>query len=129
MIWYDYWKNRFDRDPDVVGQTVLVNGQPLTIVGVGPDRFQGTTLGLQYGLWVPATMAPVLLVGSRELEDRNQRGYSLMGEMRPDATEVAGANRGHVGDERAGEGLPSDRTDRSGARSWRSAARREGRSG
>ena len=39
-------------------------------------RFQGTMLGLQFDLWVPATMAPVLLAGSRELEDRRLRGYS-----------------------------------------------------
>ena len=31
---------------------------------------------LTFDLWVPATMAPVLLAGSRELEDRGLRGYS-----------------------------------------------------
>jgi putative ABC transport system permease protein len=88
VISYDYWQTRFDRDPSVVGRTLRVNGQPLTIVGVGPERFQGTTLGLQYSLWVPATLAPALLVGSRELEDRNQRGYTIMGQLRPGATEA-----------------------------------------
>jgi predicted permease len=88
VISYDYWQTRFDRDPAVVGQTLRVNGQPLTIVGVGPERFQGTTLGLQYSLWVPATMAPALLVGSRELQDRNYRGYAIMGKIRPGATEA-----------------------------------------
>jgi predicted permease len=88
VISYDYWQTRFDRDPAVVGRTLRVNGQPLTIVGVGPERFQGTTLGLQYSLWVPATMAPALLIGSRELEDRNYRGYAVMGKIRPGATEA-----------------------------------------
>ena len=88
VISFDYWKNRYGSATNVVGQTVIVNSQTLTIVGVAPDPFQGTTLGLQYDIWVPATMAPALLVGSRELQDRNQRGYSLMGELRADATVV-----------------------------------------
>ncbi len=87
VISYDYWESRFARDPAIVGQTLRVNGQPLTVVGVAPERFQGTTLGLQYSVWVPATLAPALLAGSRELEDRNQRGYAIMGQIRADATE------------------------------------------
>lgn len=88
VISFDYWQTRFDSDPSIAGRTIRVNGQSLTIVGVGPERFQGTTLGLQYDVWVPATMAPALLVGSRELEDRNQRGYTIMGELKPDTTEA-----------------------------------------
>jgi predicted permease len=86
VISYDYWKNRYNASPGVIGETILVNAQTLTIIGVAPDPFQGTILGLQFDLWVPATMAPVLLAGSRELEDRNQRGYTLMGELGPDVS-------------------------------------------
>lgn len=35
---------------------------------------------------MPATLAPVLLAGSRELDDRNLRGYYVMGRLRPGAT-------------------------------------------
>jgi predicted permease len=66
----------------VIGQTLRANDNDLTIIGVTPDRFQGTVLGLQFDLWVPATMAPVLLSGSRELEDRAMRGYYLMGALK-----------------------------------------------
>ncbi|MGH9384066.1 MAG: ABC transporter permease [Vicinamibacterales bacterium] len=88
VISYDYWQTHFDRDPGVVGRSIRANGQPLTIVGVAPELFQGTTLGLQFDMWVPATMAPSLLIGSRELEDRNQRGYMIMGQLRENASEA-----------------------------------------
>jgi predicted permease len=88
VISYDYWQTHFAQDPAVLGRSIRANGQPLTIVGVAPEAFQGTTLGLQFDMWVPATMAPALLVGSRELEDRNQRGYTIMGRLREDATEA-----------------------------------------
>ena len=86
VISHGYWETRFARSTDVIGQTLRVNERPLTIVGVAPEGFQGTILGLDFDLWVPATMAPVLLGASRELEDRGIRGYSLMGHLAPEAT-------------------------------------------
>ena len=34
VLGYDYWVNRFARDPGVVGKTIRVNNYPMTIVGV-----------------------------------------------------------------------------------------------
>jgi predicted permease len=87
VISYDYWHTRLGGDVDAVGRSMRVNDVDLTVVGVAPDGFQGTVLGLQFDLWVPATMAPVI-VGSRELDTRSQRGYYVMGALRPDASPV-----------------------------------------
>jgi predicted permease len=35
------WTNRFGRSADVIGKMILVNGQPMTIVGVNPREFTG----------------------------------------------------------------------------------------
>jgi predicted permease len=69
-----------------VGRRLRLNGRDVTVVGVAPPRFQGTALGLTFDIWAPATLAPLLFEGSRELEDRGQRGYSVMGRLRPSAT-------------------------------------------
>ena len=66
-----------------------MNDRVLTIVGVTPERFQGTVTMLAFDLWVPATMAPELLAGSRELEDRGQRGYQVAGRLAPRTTRAA----------------------------------------
>ncbi|HZI41272.1 MAG TPA: ABC transporter permease, partial [Gemmatimonadaceae bacterium] len=73
VISYEFWQTRYDRATAAIGQTLRVNDRPLTIIGVTPEGFQGTVLGLNFDLWVPATMASVLFTGSRELEDRSQR--------------------------------------------------------
>ena len=86
VISHGLWQARFAGTTGVIGQTVRVNERDLTVVGVAPAGFQGTVLGLDFDLWVPATLAPVLLAGSRELEDRAVRGYGLMGTLRPQAT-------------------------------------------
>lgn len=80
VISHGLWQNRFLSSSDIVGQTLRVNGQPLTIVGVMPRVFQGTTLGLNFDVWMPATMAPVI-TGSQELRSRSARGYAVMGRL------------------------------------------------
>jgi predicted permease len=92
VISHDYWQTRFSGSVDVLGRTLRVNGQELTIIGVAPAGFQGTVMSLQFDLWAPATLAPVLLTGSRELEDRGIRGYTVMGRLRHGTTAVEAQN-------------------------------------
>ena len=87
VISHDYWRTHFAADPTAVGRSIRVNDLPLTIIGVAPPRFQGTTVMLNFDLWVPATLAPSLLAGSRELDDRTLRGYTVMGTRAPHATQ------------------------------------------
>ena len=81
-----FWKTRLGGASDVVGRGIVVNGQDLTVIGVAPPKFQGTVTMLDFDLWIPATMAPVLFTGSRELEDRASRGYDMLARLRPNAT-------------------------------------------
>jgi predicted permease len=86
VISYDYWQTRFRGAPDAVGQSLRVNERDLIVIGVAPMDFQGTMVPLKFELWAPATMAPALLGGTRDLEDRTLRSFSLIGMLRPGAT-------------------------------------------
>jgi len=86
VISHEFWQARFGGAPGAVGQTLRLNDQSLTVIGVAPRGYQGTVLGIVHDMWVPATLAPVLLGGSRELEDRSQRGYGLLGSLSAQAT-------------------------------------------
>ena len=94
VISYDYWQSRFGGAPSAIGQPLKINGETLVVVGVTPRRFQGTVLGLAFDMWVPATMASTLIKGSRELDDRSVRGYTVMGRLRPGV--VAAAAQGEL---------------------------------
>src|SRR5262249_36692414 len=82
----DCWRARFGGASDIVGRMVRVNDRELTVIGVTPTGFQGTVIGLNFDLWVPATIAADLQNGSRELDDRGSRGYSAIGRLRAGAT-------------------------------------------
>jgi len=45
------WRRDFGGDPDVLGKTLLIHGQPYAIVGVAPERFTGMVPMLQPELW------------------------------------------------------------------------------
>ncbi|HEX4915427.1 MAG TPA: ABC transporter permease [Vicinamibacterales bacterium] len=93
VISHDYWLTRFAGSSAAIGQTLQVNDNVLTIVGVTPEGFQGTVMGLQFDLWVPATLAPVVFAGSTELDARGQRGYSAIGRLREGSTEAQAATQ------------------------------------
>jgi putative ABC transport system permease protein len=85
VISHGFWQNHLGGSPDAVGKMLRVNDRELTIVGIAPRGFQGTVLGLDFDLWVPATLAPTLL-GSQELVDRSARGYAMMARLAPGVT-------------------------------------------
>jgi putative ABC transport system permease protein len=55
VLGYDYWINDLGGDPASVGRTLIVNGKPLTIVGVAPRGFRGTTVGIRPDVYAPIT--------------------------------------------------------------------------
>jgi predicted permease len=57
---YSYWSSRFGLDPAILNKQVIVNGRSLTIVGVAPKGFDGTTIGMRPAVFVPITLRSVL---------------------------------------------------------------------
>ena len=89
VISYSLWQSRYAGAADALGRIIRVNGRELTVIGVAPRRFQGTVLGLSFDLWVPATMAPVLVEGSPDMQNRASRGFAVMGHVRPGVSEAS----------------------------------------
>src|SRR5947207_14090659 len=71
VLSYDYWQTKLGGDRSVLNTTMIANGQQLTVIGVAPAGFEGTTLGSRPDLFVPMTMRPALRQGSvKGMEDR-----------------------------------------------------------
>jgi predicted permease len=73
------WRRRFNADRSIVGNSIVLNGTPFTVIGVAAPGFRGTTL-LSPELWAP--MATVIEIQPRRtLNSFTQRGASwvLMG--------------------------------------------------
>jgi predicted permease len=57
VLSYDFWRTRFGADAGVLNRTLIVNGGPMTIVGVAPSGFSGITALARTQIFVPLAMA------------------------------------------------------------------------
>jgi predicted permease len=86
VLSYAYWSNQLGSDRTVVGKQITVNGVQLTILGVAPDGFNGTTLGAQPYVFVPITMRERLNPQWKDFERRDSFWVYLFGRLKPGAT-------------------------------------------
>jgi len=73
VLGYDYWVNRFARDPGVVGRKILVNNAPMTIVGVSAAGFAGIDPAQSPQIRVPILMKEAMLPEWTWLQAGNRR--------------------------------------------------------
>lgn len=84
MIAYRSWVRRFGSRPDVIGETVRLNGHPVTIVGVGPKGFDGTFVGVTSEFWMPlGTAQTVEPAQQASLKRRDARGMFMYARVQP----------------------------------------------
>jgi predicted permease len=85
VLTYAFWHARFGASPSVIGQTITVNGQLMSIVGVAPRGFEGTTFGTHPLLFVPLSMSGKLS-GYGRYDDRRVYWLYLFGRLKPGVT-------------------------------------------
>lgn len=86
VLSHAYWTDRFDRDPRVLDDTLVVNGQHLTIVGVAPEGFSGTTLGARPQIYVPITLRGLMDPGWNGFHVRRSYWAYVFARLRPGVT-------------------------------------------
>jgi predicted permease len=95
VLGYSYWSSRFGRDPAVLNTQLIVNGQSLTIVGVAPRGFEGTTIGIRPAVFVPITLREALDANFNTWSSRTDYWAYLVARLRPGTTlEAARASLG-----------------------------------
>ena len=86
VLSYGYWQRRFGSDPSVVGQSVLINGHPFTILGVAAPNFKSVQMGYVPDVYATMTMKKVLTPGTDDLLDRRSRWMMIVGRLKPGLT-------------------------------------------
>ena len=85
LLTYGAWVRRFGGDASLVGRTILLNGQPTTVVGVLPSDFAFPPRGLAE-LWLPVHPS------NAQLERRYFHGLDAVGRLRPDVSRSQAAD-------------------------------------
>ena len=86
VLGYGYWQTELGGDAAVLNQTVAVNGVTMTIVGVAPRGFLGTTLGTEPKIFAPLTMRSRLEPTYTKFDDRRSYQWYLFARLKPGVT-------------------------------------------
>ena len=91
VLSYTFWQQRFAGNRDVIGRTLRVDGETVTVIGVMPASFDWRIMWGTTAFWRPLNFTP------DQLKDRNYRAFHLIGRIKPGATvEQAAAELGPV---------------------------------
>ena len=81
------WQSVYAGDPAVVGSSFIVQGHPLTIIGVAPPGFFGETLrGDPPDLWIPLQQEPLIDGDGALLRQSVGAWLRAIGRLRPGAS-------------------------------------------
>ena len=83
VISYGYWQRRFGGDPAILNQTMIVNGHPLSIVGVSARGFTGIQVGQAADIMVPVMMKAQMTPTWNDLDNRRSRWLTVMARLKP----------------------------------------------
>jgi len=95
MLSYRAWQTHFAGDATIVGSTLIVDRQPVTVVGIAPPSFFGETLRSDpAGVWFPLAAEPTLIRINSHLNQPDTFWLYAIGRLRPGS--LPGQAEAHV---------------------------------
>jgi len=86
VLSYEFWRNQLGSNPAGIGQTLRVNGQTCTVIGIGPKDFQGAS-PMHFGadLWLPVSAPPSVApeLADETLERRDRPIFHVLVRLQP----------------------------------------------
>ncbi|MBA3543990.1 MAG: ABC transporter permease [Chthoniobacterales bacterium] len=84
VLSYEYWQRRFGGDPAMVGAKLILNNQPMTVVGITPPGFYGTDLAEVTDIRVPMMMATVFRpFPANRLQNPRHQWMEVLARLKP----------------------------------------------
>jgi predicted permease len=86
VLGYDYWQQRFNGDPNVVGRPVMLDGKPVTIIGVAPKGFGGMQTFLTQAAYLPLSELPIAGTPVDAIQNWQNRMFFVNARLRSGAS-------------------------------------------
>jgi predicted permease len=82
VLSYSYWLRRFGANPYVVGQKIILNNYPFTVIGVAAHGFNGVLKGQNAEVFVPIAMKRELTPGWNGLVERDIMWVNILARLK-----------------------------------------------
>ena len=86
VLGHAYWQRQFGGDRNVLGRTLTINGQAVTIVGVSPPTYKGGLVGFVVDLWIPLNTDYDLRPENLDRDRRSNRSLFTKARLAPDVS-------------------------------------------
>ncbi|HEV8365059.1 MAG TPA: ABC transporter permease [Gemmatimonadaceae bacterium] len=84
VLGYRFWEREYGSAPNVVGQTIRLNGRAVDIAGISESSFRGPDVGWEADVYLPICALPNMREGSRDLDARSTWWLRVIGRQAPD---------------------------------------------
>jgi predicted permease len=91
VVSFSFWDRRLGRAANVVGQTMTLNGQRFSVVGVAPSGFTGALGGLAPEVWLPLASAAAVRHDPGLLQSHETAWLIVIGRLREGITRAQAA--------------------------------------
>src|SRR5260221_3240180 len=78
LLSHELWQQRFGGGKEIIGQQIILNSEPHTVIGIMPPRTLFPEPGTQ--IWAPLAFEP------NQLRERHSHNFLVYGRLKPDVT-------------------------------------------
>jgi predicted permease len=89
VLSHSFWQNRFNGNPALVGQTIVLNNKRFTVIGIAPAGFDGESPPMKVSLWIPVMMSATMTSPPGEptapqdpMNDRRHQYFNAIGRLK-----------------------------------------------
>jgi putative ABC transport system permease protein len=93
VLSYGYWEQQFARNPNVIGQSLRINGVPVSIIGVSPPGFVGANVGATADITMAVASVPQVTPTAAELLGPGNFWLRVLARPQPDLSNEQAAAR------------------------------------
>ncbi len=83
VLSFAYWQRRMGSDPSVLNQTILINGQPFTVIGVAAPGFHSVVVGNSPAIFAPMMMKSEIMPCCKDLANHLSRWLNIVARLKP----------------------------------------------
>jgi predicted permease len=88
VLGYSFWQKRFGGDTEVIGKSVLVDGHPVTVIGVTPPEFHGVFSLVDMEGYLPLGLERRTDSAGDMMTNRKRHNLRTLGRLKPGVSMV-----------------------------------------
>ncbi|MGB2645668.1 MAG: ABC transporter permease [Candidatus Acidiferrum sp.] len=84
VLSYGYWQRKFGSDPAIIGKNIILDNNPIRVIGVTPPGFYGTEMAANPDIRVPMMMATIFRpIPANRLQNPRHSWLTILARRKP----------------------------------------------